>query len=1041
MLWLYTLGKVQIRLENKPALKFTSRKAQAALIYLACAEAAVDRGEIAKLLWEGRSASDARANLSVVLSSIRGQLGEYLVADRSQVGLNWDMPIGRDWVISSAGKLSTEEALELAGRYGGDFLSGFFLRDAAGFERWTALQAEQIRSGVIDRLYFGSRLALLQNDVVSAQTIARKLAEIEPLNESFTRLRMKIELAAGNRSRALEIYQDSVAILEEELGVQPSRSTRSLHTKISSGDHQPAQGSALSPLIGRLEQLEQIQIHLAGSQRAPVGIYGPGGIGKSTLAISIAEGSQSLFRESPVIVDCGEVHTVDNLALDIASVIGMDIRAAESLKDQLLNFLAAREFMLILDQVDEIVRLSGQERLAQFITSLQNAAPQVQIILTSREVIDDQEGHTCFLGGLSAEEGAAHFSQHARRVNRQFTLQASNMASFEQIWELTGGNPLALEYAANWTRSMGLGDILDELQRDIAILGSRPSIQGQERSLPAVFEAAWRRLKASERAILSALAVLPGRFREEQATVIAEAHKSQLNNLVRRSALRAEADSRLRFHTPFKQFVLERGDEIHLAQGRRRLTDYADQLCASIQDDFTNARQLIGIAKFSLDFPLLSEAWRLACRNQDWHFLSKVAPIFEIGMSIQARFLEWIDLVDAALESLDTAQSDELRLKNLLAIAAAKAHIGLWNAGKAEQLTNQVDDPNRAEQSELTYLAGCQGAIFRQPGETLALLNTAVEEFQAVNNPAGEASSRELITDTLREQGRYQESLEAGKSALELHEQLGNLWGMARSLSSIGSSYGALGRYPEAEQALQESLQLCEQLGDNYGTARALHNLGNIRYIEKDFEVARNFRLRALDICEDIGFRPGIASSLRHLGGVEVKLGNLEVARSYYRRALAAAEHLEARGLVGVTLQSLGALELELNQPEAADAHYRRSLESALETDTGALLAASLLGIALAAADRGQDAASRVLLQFVLGLSITEDQTAQVANVRLEALQASVSRELLHTEAKSADSLLKFDLDHVAEQVLQKPLDQVVTQLLELPPQDPTGAI
>ena len=164
---LHTLGGLSFSLGDQPLASFTTRKVDALLVYLACERREHTREWLADLLWDDVSQERALGNLRTALVSLNRQLADYVIVTRQTLRIN---PAAECWVDAHALTSAlartgmTRDLAAALALYQGDFLAGFHLRGAAGFEAWQAAEAERLRSVVIaalDRLI----VAALDHDV------------------------------------------------------------------------------------------------------------------------------------------------------------------------------------------------------------------------------------------------------------------------------------------------------------------------------------------------------------------------------------------------------------------------------------------------------------------------------------------------------------------------------------------------------------------------------------------------------------------------------------------------------------------------------------------------------------------------------------------------------------------------------------------------------------------------------------------------------------------------------------------------------------
>jgi DNA-binding SARP family transcriptional activator len=308
-LTLRLLGPPEIEADGTP-LPFPARKSLALLIYLVVAGGRQPRDHLAALLWPESSA--ARAALRNSLYQLRGQLpaADFLLLEREAIGFNFasDYQLDLDLVQTAVSPQATTDSLQAAlDAYRGDFLTGFSLGDAPGFDNWAGVQREQWHR-CLDELFDQlSQAQLAQGQIrPSLETTTRWLAH-NPLHETAYRRLMRLHLAAGDRTAALQAYDTCHQTLANELGLPPTPETTALAQRIQHeqetrrrGDKERGrQGDRISPspplpssfaqgpLVGRAAAFEALATayhQAAGGEPQVVVLLGESGLGKSRLA-------------------------------------------------------------------------------------------------------------------------------------------------------------------------------------------------------------------------------------------------------------------------------------------------------------------------------------------------------------------------------------------------------------------------------------------------------------------------------------------------------------------------------------------------------------------------------------------------------------------------------------------------------------------------------------------------------------------------------------------------------------------------------------
>ncbi len=345
-LYLAFLGSPLVLRDGKP-IQTDRRKAVALLAYLAVTGKAHRRDELAALFWPDYEPERAYAYLRRALWEANQMVGSNrIVSDRDRIQFERQAEVDVDVhtferLLDEAkdAKTSAIELLEKAvGLYRGDFLAGFNLRDSLEFDQWQENQAEHYRRRLSEALERLARLWLEQSQFERALSPAQRLVNLNSLNETAQRLLMEIYARAGQRSHAVHQYEVCVQTLQAELGVRPEPQTTALYEQIRAGtllpagpaspvvagqagqapagragqaqERPPAPGYLplpASPFIGRRSELAEITYLLAKPDCRLVTVYGPGGMGKTRLALQAARAQAGQFSDGAFFVSLAAV--------------------------------------------------------------------------------------------------------------------------------------------------------------------------------------------------------------------------------------------------------------------------------------------------------------------------------------------------------------------------------------------------------------------------------------------------------------------------------------------------------------------------------------------------------------------------------------------------------------------------------------------------------------------------------------------------------------------------------------------------------------
>lgn len=300
-------GPPRALVDGRP-LEVDTRKAIALLALLAMSEAPVSRDVLAATLWPERDREHARGALRRTLSVLRaGVGGDALTVDRAVVGLvpdAADIDVVRFRSYMHSGDL--DAAVEIPR---GDFLEGFWLRDAPSFDDWQIATAESLRRELADALAALVDDRLSRGRAADAVDAAERLVALDPLQETWQRALMNAYATAGRRAEAIRQYRECVALLERELGVAPLPETTALFESVIEGrgapaprPHEPAPAAPEPPFVGRDDDLDAVldAVDAAAEGGRFIVVEGEAGIGKTRLVDEAARIVRQAGR--PVLV-------------------------------------------------------------------------------------------------------------------------------------------------------------------------------------------------------------------------------------------------------------------------------------------------------------------------------------------------------------------------------------------------------------------------------------------------------------------------------------------------------------------------------------------------------------------------------------------------------------------------------------------------------------------------------------------------------------------------------------------------------------------
>jgi DNA-binding SARP family transcriptional activator/predicted ATPase len=495
-----------------------------------------------------------------------------------------------------------EEAVTL---YRGPFLEGFFVRDSEAFETWMQTTRERLHQKALDTLHRLAGYYERRGEYGQAQAHARRQLELDPWHEGAHRRLMRLLARQGRRSTALAQYERCRRALAEELGVGPSPQTEALHARIrAAGEARPHNLPAPTnrPFVGRSTEMARVREHLVAPEHRLLTLAGPGGVGKTQLALRIAHAVAAEYlgpfmhgvHYVPLIsADSTDELSTVSFASAIARALTLPLSGRDPPRQQVIRALREKECLLVVDN-GEHLDANGLD----LIVSILQQTISVQILVTSRERLNLAEEWVLEVEGLPFPEHPARqrclappapnpeveafdavrlFVQRARQTERGFALNnrsQSERAAIVRISHLTRGLPLAIEMAAAWAHVLSCEQIAQEIKKSLDILAStRRDLPARHRSIRGVFEHSWQMLTPSEQRTLVQLSVFCGSFGHEAAGQVAGATLATLSALRDRSLLQSvgeQEEKQCEMHPLLRQFAAEKAPRPLLNQARAR---------------------------------------------------------------------------------------------------------------------------------------------------------------------------------------------------------------------------------------------------------------------------------------------------------------------------------------------------------------------------------------------------------------------------------------------------------------------------------------
>ncbi|MEM7535618.1 MAG: tetratricopeptide repeat protein [Chloroflexota bacterium] len=753
---------------------------------------------------------------------------------------------------------------------------------------------------------------------------------------------------------------------------------------------------------GRAEEIEEIQRYFStGSNTEPstravggananqtarlVTIVGEGGMGKSRLALAVAETliqqpeANARFPDGIWFVPLASVTEADTLATSIATLLGIYLPGQtlshvstpiqSSVQSQVIEALRHLKVLLILDNFEQLMNASP------FVAELLQKAPRVCLLLTSREVLRSQAEQVIRLSGLpvppppqrllqAAQEittitnypSIQLFAQRAQRHVPQFSLlQAETdgqLAQVIQICQLVDGSPLGIELAAAWIEYYTLPEIIAALQeKDLDFLVvDHVDVPDRHRSLRNVFESSWSLLTPESRQALAQLSIFRGNFQRDAALQITDATMRDLVSLVNKSLLRQTRLGHFEMHELLRQYSQEKLPTIE-----QSIVDQAtvDQATTQSSDQSIPQRH----SDYYLHF-IGQQASQLRGRES-----KKAADTIQEAIDNIRIAWQWaiqhqqLFLIDEGLDGLHSFYS----LKNLV-------QEGNVVFGQAREtflsLVNTTDNTASNRQALTTLrLMNCHSNLLircNQPRDAIQICEDALQRVQQLTEhpdvtPELFMRLQQIMAMTYLQWGNahaqqadYEIAVDYFERGLFTAQHAQATYVTIMCHARLGLTLYNLGLLDKARDHLMLGLAESRRAQDCQAESEVMGTMATVAWYQDDYEQSLAYYREAVQLKHILGDRRGEGLILGNMGLSYLYLGDYAEARRCFENALEMRRDTSDQLGVGFALTFLSALSSYEEEFDTALAYVQESLNIARTMRSQNLEASALLDLGIA---------------------------------------------------------------------------------------------
>jgi predicted ATPase/class 3 adenylate cyclase len=655
-----------------------------------------------------------------------------------------------------------------------------------------------------------------------------------------------------------------------------------------------------TPFLGRKEEVAEITRLLADAKCRLITLIGPGGIGKTRLALQCAAEKIECFTHGVFFIPLDPLSSAEGFITTIAQTLKFQFYSREDEKQQLFNFLADKELLFVMDNFEHIVE--GASIIGDILKQTRN----VKIMVTSRELLNLKGEWIVQLQGMEVPSGEGIdiegcsavqlFLYNAQRVKTQVALSEEDKVYVTRICQLVGGLPLGIEIASSWVRTLTCKEIALEIEKNYDFLvTSMRDIPERHRSLRAVFEYSWNLISEKEKNVLKRLSVFRGGFTREAAELLTGATLSDLASLTDKSLLFRDISGRYRMFGILRQYAEEKLSE----EG-------------TVVEDIEDAH-----AEFYADF--------MHEREEDIH---------------SARCKEVYDEIKTEIENVRKAferaiERGKAEWLNKFAVTSyfVYNHYGWYSeAEKLYERSIKAISEKETEMEQITYgRLLSRYAIFRYSTghyeEARRDLLECLEIFNLHNDVRERAQAMMSLGNIDSVLGNLDAATKYYEQVLKIFRQINDVKNIAGILNNLGVIYYYKHDYDKAKMLYQESSEISKKINYREMTAMAMGNLGLVHHQEEDYKEAKRLLLACLEIERTYGDQQQIANTLNNLGLALFRLKEYAEAKRVYQDSLEIRLATGHRLGLSTAIHNLGNLALEQGEFKVANKYFTEDLQ------------------------------------------------------------------------------------------------------------------